>query len=268
MRYFLLCLLISAALSYAHPGGSGRLMRLDHLIEHGNASQALFIERALESVLQQDWHAAQADFERAQDFGESSPLFMALGRYHYARGENSRAVEFFKQVTVMEPQKADAHLLGARALVAAGNLGAAVGAYEHYFELKPNAHPGDYRSAAVLMASVGEHGLQAALKLLDRGMDRLGQNTQLQREAVDLELAAGRPQRALERWMLMGDAMRHSVAWQLGIARLEARLGDWKGASQRLDIVRQKLSGQRSTPARLAAQAEADNLLAYIMASH
>lgn len=235
---------------HAHRGIELRLDELDGLIKIQPHRQELYILRGAEYSRHGQWDLALHDFERAGKLGNDDAVAFELGRHYYRRGNYEAARLRFTQYRFHRPGNIDVLVHRARTSVKLGDLDAALGDYTQYFDLKLKAHPGDYLSAAKLLTSHRAGGIEQALALLDRGLNRLGVGPQLQRYAVELELRRGQSDLALKRWLLLESSLGHSPAWKIELAELYITAIRYGDAEVWLDNAEQQLRTMTQTPAR------------------
>ncbi len=107
---------------------------------------------------------------------------------------------------------------------------------------------------------VGEGRPEDALAVLDQGLEQLGMVPQLQRQAISLEVAAGRLPAAIARQEAMRTALRDSARWKLDTVDLLQQAGRKADASRLLQQAQAQLAAQRDTPARRALEDRAVRL--------
>ena len=253
---YTLCLIIPAS---AHPGQHEQLARMTRAIEDNPGQQALYIQRGMIYSRGGQFDQALADYARAEQLGPPVAVAYALGVFHYRRGEYSRAIDYLGSYIEQFPTAAAAYDYRARAHRAAGDRVGAVADLELYFQLHASPQPGHYLSAAAMLQEMGETG--AALDTLDRGLDKLGLTPQLQRRAVQLELARGQPDNAIARQETLRIPLKESPGWKLEMAELLLAAGRDGAAMELLLALETELGELRPTPARAAMQQQARALL-------
>ena len=251
---------LGASPAGAHPAAEERIDGLTRRIEARPDRQALYVLRGAEFARQGEWDSAARDFEAARKLGDPDAVAFELGRFHYRRGEHRAARAQFDRYLRFRPGSARAVLYRARASARLGDSEAAVADYERYFRAAADVHPGDFVAAAELLASAG--GVEDALALLDRGLERLGPNVQLQRRAVELESGLGRHGRAVARWRRLEPALGQSPEWRVALAELHLAAAEPDEARRWLDAADARLAGLRPTQARRELRARAAKLRA------
>ena len=95
---------------------------------------------------------------------------------------------------------------------------------------------------------------------LDQGLHKLGLTPQLQRQAVQLELARRQPDKAIARLETLRTALKESPGWKLEMAELLLAAGRDEAAVELLLALESELGELRPTPARMAMQQQARDL--------
>lgn len=260
-RYLLAMLALVTALPLAaHPGAQTRIARLDGLILSHPQNQALYLQRGgLYSHLEQ-WDSALRDLETARDLGDPRVAGFELGLFYYRREDYTRATAQFSHFLDLHPDHPETLLYRARTAQAAGHTDRALIDYRRHFQVLAQPHPGDFIAAAQLLAEPPTGNTTAALDLLDQGMARLGQQAQLQRYAIELELQRDNLSGALDRGRALQDAIGDGAQWQLEMAQLLLLAGRPEQAANLLEQARVELEALKPTPARLALLAQIERL--------
>jgi tetratricopeptide (TPR) repeat protein len=185
----------------AHPPASEDIERVTRqLAVHPDA--ALLLERAELHRVCGEWAAAAADAQEALVLAPS--LFAArlsLARTALGAGDAAGAVEEVRRYLDASPD-AKGHRVHAAALAALGRRDEAVSAWLQAIDAADPPDPGDYLEAARLLAGSGPADAakpEAALAVLDRGMEALGPLLALESAAVETLRGAGRHDEALAR---------------------------------------------------------------------
>jgi len=186
--------------AYAHRPQDDRLDQLDQRIARDPGSADTHLAR---SVLHRDRGAfaeALVDLERA------AQLDPARVQVDFLRGElflvwqrPEHAVAPLERFVAREPHHAKAHVLLARALAQSGHPIEAARHFDRAIEFAPVPVPAHYLERARALADAGEPHVDAALRGLDAGMERLGPVVALASYAAELEIARGRYDAALAR---------------------------------------------------------------------
>ena len=242
----------------AHPGQHEQLARATRAIEHNPEQQALYIQRGMIFSRGGQFDQARADFARAEQLGPAVAVAFELGVLHYRSGEYSHAIDYLDSYIEQFPSAAAAYDYRARARRAADDRVGAVNDLKLYFQLHASPQPGHYLSAAAMLQEMGE--TEAALGTLDQGLDKLGLTPQLQRQAVQLELARRQPDKAITRLETLRTALKESPGWKLEMAELLLAAGRDEAAVELLLAVESELDELRPTPARMAMQQQARDL--------
>ena len=99
-----------------------------------------------------------------------------------------------------------------------GDYRASLADYEHLFELDSALSPGHYLSAAKMMVSLPERGVDDALSLLDARMEQMGVTSPLQRYAISLEVERENYVQARARLATLDQKLRATPEWKAEMA--------------------------------------------------
>lgn len=246
----LLLLAASAPFAAAHPSDAERIDLLTRRIEASPSDPRLYVERGAAYTHDGRYELALADFRKAEQLGEPALVAYELGVLHERRGELRVALGYADAYLARLPQSAPALELRARLLAKLGETAAAVAALERLLLVQARPNPGSYVSLARLLASPGGAGVESALAALDRGMVRLGVIPQLQRVAIELELARGDAAGALARLESLGPVLGEGPEWKVEKCEILIRMGRADEARPLLALASSQLAGLRATPAR------------------
>lgn len=256
----LLCI-ASAGGAHGHAGAHAQIEWLDRQIAKTPDSQSLYIQRGITWSDDGQFEQAATDLAHAEGLGDAVNVALAIGILRYRQGDMSAALEHLNRY--LEKFPGDTHALEYRARVKrdTGDLAGAVSDFEALFALRPNPDPGYYISAAEMLASDPERGTDAALALLDQGMEQLGPAPQLQQYAIDLEARRKHYPAALERLRSMQDSLGSSPQWQADMGAMQAKTGDMEASRTYYLAAQRQLLQLRQTPARQALQQRVDAAL-------
>ncbi|NIB37962.1 hypothetical protein HBA55_00115 [Pseudomaricurvus alkylphenolicus] len=236
---------------YAHPGHESRLEQINALIKDNPGEQTVYILRATEYSRMGEWDLADRDFNTAANLGDASALWFEQGRHQYRQGHFEVAYQLFNRYSLQHPNDANGLLYQARSAAQLQQWQRAFTKYRQHFNVNKNAHPGDYLSAAQLLASHHDDGIEQALQLLDQGLRELGNGSHLQRFAVELELRRGEVQKAIQRWRDLQPMLGESPAWKVDMAKLLLADSNNREADLLLAQADSQLQALRITPARI-----------------
>ena len=256
MLFFALCLATAAV---AHPGQHDQLLQLDRHLQQQPTDQSLYIQRGMLYSESGQYPEAMADFRQAQALGPAELVAFELGVLHYRMGEYKPASSYLKAYLQRFPNFPPAYEYLARIARESGNIDEAIANLEIYFRLQESPNPGLYLSAAKMLEDNGRY--DQALHFLDMGMATLGVLPQLQRYAIGIELEQQRPAQAVVRLETLRQILRDSPDWKLEMASLLVlldRLDDARSLALQAQV---QLSELRPTPARIALQAQAAQLI-------
>lgn len=246
---------VVAASALAHPSMHHTIERLSERIREAPEEQALWIERGIAYSNDGQLELALADFRKAETLGDPVRVAFDLGVLFYRRGEFGKARESLTRTLTRFPEHTRALDYRARAARDAGDAHAALADFEALFVLRDDVNPGHYLSAADLLVSLADGGVDAALALLDRGMDQLGVIPQLQQRAIAFERERGAFGAALRRHDTLAEPLGRSPSWRVERAELLLALGRRGEAERELAAARNALAKLRPTPAHAALDA-------------
>ncbi len=260
-RLACLVLCIGSAGALGHAGAHAQIEWLDRQIAEAPDNQSLYIQRGVTWSDDGQFERAATDLAHAETLGDATDVALAIGILQYRQDNLSAALEYLNRYLKKFP--GDTHALEYRARVKrdTGDLAGAVSDFEALFALRPNTDPGYYISAAEMLASDPGQGTDAALALLDQGMEQLGPAPQLQQYAIGLETRRKYYPAALERLRSMQDSLGSSPQWQVDMGVLLAKTGDMKASREHYLAAQRQLLQLRQTPARQALQQRVDAAL-------
>jgi predicted Zn-dependent protease len=236
----------------AHDDVADHLRLLDQAIERTPNKQSLYIERGALYSSEAGMHErALQDFRRAEQLGPPVAVAYQLGMLFFRTGDFAKARSYFDRYLEQFPGFAPAYEYRAKAAYRMGDKAKSMADYDAFFRLQKHINPGSYIDAAGIHASSNEErDIEAALSLLDQGMNRLGLNPELQRYAIRLELQRSQPDKAIQRLLGLKTLLKESPAWQVDMAELLIETGRSAQAAAYLDAAEARLAKLRSTPAR------------------
>lgn len=249
----LLCITSTGAV-HGHAGAHAQIEWLDRQIAETPDSQSLYIQRGVTWSDDGQYQHAATDLAYAETLGDATDVALAIGILRYRQGDLDTAIEYLDRYLNKYPR--DTHALEYRARVKrdAGDLPGAVTDFEALFAARPNPNPGYYISAAKMLASGDDQGTDAALALLDQGMEQLGAAPQLQHYAISLETRREHYPAALARLRSMQHTLGSSPQWQVDMGAMLAKTGDTRASRRHYQAAQQQLQNLRQTPARVALQ--------------
>lgn len=258
-RRVLLCIALGhAVLVVAHPGQHEQLALINAQIERTPQLQALFIQRGMLYSEGGQFNEADADYRRALELGPPEPVFFELGVLSYRMGKYEDATDYLTRYLDQFPDYPPAYDYLARIARDQADYNSAVAYLRRYFRLQERPSPGHFESAARMLAEQQQYA--DALAVLDQGVAALGLIPQLQRHAIQLELARGRPELALARLETLRTMSRDSPDWKLDKADLLLQLGRAEEAVKLAQAAEEQLLSLKSTPARIELQRRAAEL--------
>jgi tetratricopeptide (TPR) repeat protein len=185
----------------AHEPLDAQVADLTRRIEADPDDAALWLRRAELQRLRQEWPRALSDYRRARSLDPGlDTVDLCAGLLWLDRTRPRRAVRALDRFVARHPDHDGALAARARARVALGRHLAAAEDFSRAIRA-PGRHspalPDYYLERARALVAAGPHHVDAAIRGLEEGVLRLGRPASLLRQLVDLELLAGRPERAL-----------------------------------------------------------------------
>ncbi|HPG24718.1 MAG: tetratricopeptide repeat protein [Spirochaetaceae bacterium] len=263
-RVFVLLLVVLAIAPAvrAHPSAAHRIELLTREIEASPDDPMLYLRRGQAYSNEGMLDRALADLRRAESLGDPALVAYEVGVALYRRGDLPGARAAFDRFLERFPQHPPALEYRARVARDAGDAASALADFEAYFALQEDPNPGDYLSAARLVQDIEGGGAEAALRVLDRGMAKLGVIPQLQQPAIAIERARGRPAAAIARLETLAPQMGGSPDWKVEMGELLLASGRVEEARARLGEAGAQLEGLRVTAARRTLAERVESLLA------
>lgn len=254
MKFFLLtlCLLFlwPASIGYAHPGAHDKLVYINRQLKEKPNDQQLYIQRGATYSNDGQFDNALADFRKAETLGNPLAVAFELGVLHYRQGKFEQARTYFDAWLQRSPTHAPALEHRARLLRDAGDFEASLADYNALFALQQRSDPGNYISAAKMLAELDDEGLAAAIDMLDSGMQQLGLAPQLQRYAIELELKRQHTANAIARLASLEPVLGKSPDWKTDMGELLLLAGKKAEAQKLFSAATIQLTTLRKTPAR------------------
>lgn len=204
---------------------------------------------------------AEADLARAERLDPGLPgVPLCRAALALDGGDPNRARLVLQALLDRPEPPAEAHLLMARALGRLGRQLDAADAYDQAIAGLSRPTPDHYLERARVLIGSGESLRQRALQGLDQGIARLGPAPALVEQAIELELALGRFEMALERHALLRPAhhgpQESWLARQGELLRAAGRpLEAVVAFSQALEAIEGMPPARRATPATVLLEA-------------
>ena len=259
-RNFLFCLAFGLPMvCLAHPGQHDQLAQINRHLRDAPTDQALLIQRGRVYSEGGQYEEAMADYVRGRELGPPVLVAFDLGVLYYRLADYERATDCMNQYLERFPNYPPAYDYLARIARDAGDYDRAIAYLEDYIRLQDRPSPGHYLSAARMLAETDR--FTEALFMLDQGLATLGVIPQLQRYAISLELARQQPELAVARLETLRQMLRDSPEWKLDMAELLSMAGREEEAAAMVVAAQAALPGLRPTPARLALQQRAGELI-------
>lgn len=217
MSAFLLPLLLSGLVpvstALAHPGADGALWASEAALSLEPCNTELWLGRARALAADQRVDEALVAVGRAETCGVAPALArVTRGVILAEAGRGPEAMSHLDAALALDPDHAGARLVRSRLLAEAGRLREAVADAERGLAQVTQPQPDDVLRLARLYRALGDDA--RALSVLDRALP----SPALVEEAVEIELALGRPEGALGRI----DAMPATPYWLMKRAGIEA----------------------------------------------
>jgi predicted Zn-dependent protease len=194
----LICL-VSAPPATAHEALDRQISSLTLRIEADPEDAALWLHRGELHRLRSEWRRALADYRVARGLEPSlDAVDLCLGELWLDRGRARRAARALDRFVARHPGNAFALAARARARAALGKHLAAADDYTSAISAAGPASPlpDYYLERARAQAAAGPPFLDAAIRGLEEGAERLGRPVSLLLPLIDLEARAGRDRAA------------------------------------------------------------------------
>ena len=252
VRCWLIALSMAASASWSHPGAGSAVEYFSHALEHRPQSQTLYIQRGIAFSNTGQLDLALADLQQAQDLGQAVYVDFALGVVHYRRGDFAMARACFDRYLSAFPNHEAALEYRARVARDQGDYQASIADFRRVLARQAQPNPGHYIATANMLVEHDEQGIHQALTLLDEGTAKIGLTPALEQRAIELELARGHPEQAIERLESLRPVLGKSPSWTVLMAELKLAVGDSNSANEFFTLALRQLDALRPTPAREA----------------
>ncbi|PYV44675.1 MAG: hypothetical protein DMG06_05550 [Acidobacteria bacterium] len=183
-----------------HEAIQEQIVALTKRIEQDPTNAELYLKRGELHRVNRQWDAALGDYNRAAQIDPGlDTVDLCRGMTLLEAGRLQRARFALERFLVNHPNDVEALVARARVLVKLGEPLAAAEDFTRAVAQQPSPRPELYlERAQALVAEGGEH-IDAALRGLDAGIEKLGPLVTLQLYAIDLELLRKRYDAALVR---------------------------------------------------------------------
>ena len=251
MRILIFTLLLGHCFGIAaHPLSHHQLERLDERLEEDPDSQYLYIQRGITFMENQQGEQALAQFHHAETLGDPLNVAMALGIFYYRQQDFDTSRQYFDRFIAANPHQLSAIEYRGRMLNDAGETEAALQDYLHFLKFADAPDPGRYIAAADIMLQLPEYGYQSALAVLDQGLAKNSQSSQLQRYAIKLELQQDNIAGAISRLNALPEKIRNTPDWKYETGLLHQQLGEKDVAREYFNTALKQLETLKPTGAR------------------
>lgn len=238
------------------------------LIQIGNLTQqiegattnkgTLYLHRGQLFREHKDWDRAEADFERAIEFGANrSDVNLNRARLCIDKGELEQARELFNS-SIAESQNGEAYFERGQLWLKFESSTNAINDMAKALSLLKHPEPNHYTELAAVLVQNGER--KRALDVLDSGIRKFGPLPSLQSDAVDIEISLNNLDSAVTRvdsTMKIVDRKEHWHARKGGILLRANRLPEaqkaFTASLRAIDLLPPVL---KQSPAMLQLQAE------------
>ncbi|MFN0317553.1 MAG: tetratricopeptide repeat protein [Burkholderiales bacterium] len=184
--------------AWTHGDSHERIEALSEQLKQQPESAPLYLRRGQLHRQEGRWDAALKDFERAIELdSELDEAVLMRGLTLLDARSPTAAIAALDSFLARSPSHHVALLTRARAWASLGAGHAAASDFSRVLAQRPSADL--YVERARALASMGAGYMDEALRGLDEGIAALGPNVVLIDVAVELELARGEPEKALER---------------------------------------------------------------------
>lgn len=254
--------LLVAQVSTAHEGHEVAIEILTETIEASSEDVHLYIRRGEIHRENREWKSAEEDYDRAASIDPSLTIVeLARARMLFESGQTERARVCLESIAEHHP--ANVNSLRAEIYLANGESAKAAVALRKAIDHSTDPEPALFLKCARTLHAAGND--TAALATLDEGFAKYGTAPQLQSKAIELEVALGNLQNALDRIGVLEPVMPRKETLQLQravILELMGKDADAQVAYKAAKASLQKLpSARRYTAATTAVEQQIDNAL-------
>jgi len=188
--------------TWSHPAIDKQIQELSARIVDSPTDAKLYLRRGELHRIHRDWSKAESDYRASLRLDPQLVIAdYCLGRLKLDSGNPNEARGFLDRYLKQRPTDPEALATRARARTALGEHVAAAKDFTGAIEYAPNGAPRPeyFLERARALEAAGPSHVADALTGLDEGVEQLGDVITLQLYAVDLELARGNYEAALER---------------------------------------------------------------------
>ena len=258
-------LVVSAA--YCHTAPSLQYEALTAELGSTSANhQTVYIQRGLLFLNDKEFAHALSDLRQAEQLGPAVNVAHVLGLYYFRQQHPAEALRYFETYLEYFPKHLASLQYRAKALHELGQMSKAIESYRIYIRRRVQPSAADYLFLSRLYQASSKLSTQApesndaalnnSLQVLDEGMESLGVNPLLQKEAVALLMSRGQYQKALERHSSLAFILAATPRWLTEQADLLMLLGKRAQGEEQYRLACDRLRSLKSTPARVRLQEE------------
>lgn len=247
------CALGLACLSsplHSHPDPSHTLAEIDGHLAAAPDDPGLLTRKA--ELFLKTGHVRQAIpiAVKVLSLAPDDPSALLLqARVSSARGNHEAAIKRVEEINLRFPDFAEAWALMATLRHRAAQTDEAIAARLRQLETDAHPDPGDFLNAADWLSQRGTPGdKEMAIALLDKGILRYGNVTELQRTAIRLECSLARYEAALKRVDVLVAKYRPSTEFSLIRADIHEAAGNHSEAASACDSAIALLDTETKSP--------------------
>ncbi len=246
--------LLGASVAPAHPELEDALARINAQISAAPSDAELYLSRGELYAQHSQGTQAEANFLRAAELNPDLPrLDQVRGKLALDRREFREAVVLLTRALAREPKDIIARIYRARANRALNNHPAALADYREAFSRLPAVRP------ELLLEYAGVLPPADAVRQIDESIAQTGPVPALVSRALELELALGRTEAALQRLDRIATTSERKEAWLKRRGDILAAVGRTREAAAAYLAARDALA---TLPAWLRESPETANLSA------
>jgi tetratricopeptide (TPR) repeat protein len=198
---------------HAHPAIEARLAHVNERIAADPRNGELYLKRGEIHRSHEDWAAALADYQRAEQLAPDLEVDFYRGRMWLDAGRLDLAQSTLDQFLRVKPNHFRALRVRARVLAQRGEPLAAADDLDKAITRFKTPMPDLYLEHARLLAAAGSAHIDRALRGLDEGIARFGPVVTLIQFAVDLESKQGQYDAALTYIDMLPARVKDSPLW-------------------------------------------------------
>lgn len=201
----------ASASLHAHGDIHVQIERINPKIERAPSAE-LYVKRGDLYRLDENYKAALADFQRAEDLDPNLySVYLGRGRVLFEAGRHGEALPALNHLLDIKPDHPDGRILRARTHAALGDNPSALRDYDHVVGTVPSPSPDCFLERSTVLVKLQRS--QDAVRGLDEGISRLGNLQSLQLAALEIQIAQKQYDAALIRIDQTMEPLQRKEQW-------------------------------------------------------